>query len=265
MIKVSAVSYLNTKPLLYGIFQKGLDEMMDLRLNIPSKSAEQLQNGEIDLGLVPVAIIPQLSDPHIISNYCIGTEGEVKTVCLFSERPLEELTHIYLDYHSRTSAKLIQILAREHWKVPVQFIQARAGFEDQIRGKVGGLIIGDRTIGTNYKYEYDLGQAWRDYTGLPFVFAAWVSNKKLPDSFIKVFNDALEIGLNKIDQLVYLIQSPHPSFRIKDYYTKYISYHLTDEKKKALTLFLNKIQSYPHQNILTSPTQASRIVQPVFV
>ena len=83
-IKVTAVSYLNTKPFLYGIFNHGLEEELDLELNIPSVCAQKLRDGEVDLGLVPVAIIPQLIRPHIISDYCIGTVGAVKTVCLYS-------------------------------------------------------------------------------------------------------------------------------------------------------------------------------------
>jgi len=256
MIKVSAVSYLNTKPLLYGIFQKGLDDLFDLSLDIPSVCAQKLIDNEVDLGLIPVAAIPQLETPHIISDYCIGTLGEVNTVALYSERPLEELTHIYLDYHSRTSAALTQILLSEYWNMPKKYIHASEGYINDIKGTTGGLVIGDRTIGLDFPYKYDLGTAWKSHTGLPFVFAAWVSNKPLPADFIKIFNEALELGLNKIDQLVYLIPSPHPSFSIKDYYTKYIDYYLTSQKKKALSLFLDKIQK--HQG-------KSKIIQPVFV
>jgi chorismate dehydratase len=86
-IRVVAVSYLNTKPLLYGLLHSPLAEQIDLQLQIPSVCASKLQRGEADLGLVPVAIIPELSNPHILSDYCIGTHGTVRTVCLFSERP----------------------------------------------------------------------------------------------------------------------------------------------------------------------------------
>lgn len=256
MIKVSAVSYLNTKPLLYGIFQKGLDDFFDLSLDIPSICAQKLINDEVDLGLIPVAAIPHLKTPHIISDYCIGTTGEVNTVAIYSEQPIEQLTHIYLDYHSRTSAALTQILLSEYWKSPKKYIQASEGYISDIQGTTGGLVIGDRTIGLDFPYKYDLGLAWKAHTGLPFVFAAWVSNKPLPQDFIKIFNEALKMGLNKIHQLVYLVPSPHPDFSIKDYYTKYIDYYLTSKKKTALELFLNKIQQ--HQS-------KSEIVQPVFV
>lgn len=254
MLKISAVSYLNTKPLLYGLFQKGIDEMVDLSLDIPSVGAQKLLNGEVDLGLVPVAIIPKLETPHIISNYCIGTEGEVNTVAIFSERPLHELTHIYLDYHSRTSAALTQILMKEYWKLDVEFIQASEGYINEIGGTTGALVIGDRTIGLKTPYKYDLGTAWKEHTGLPFVFAAWVSNKPLPQEFVNVFNKALEYGLSKIHQLVYLVQSPHPSFSIHDYYTKYINYYIDPPKKEALTLYLEKVQQLTGQTKILQPS-----------
>ena len=79
-LKISAVSYLNTKPFLYGLFQSGMEDSIDLSLDIPSECARKLVAGEVDLGLIPVAVIPQLKTPHIISDYCIGTEGAVKTV-----------------------------------------------------------------------------------------------------------------------------------------------------------------------------------------
>ena len=98
-IKVGAVSYLNTKPLLYGITRdEKLGQQIDLVEEYPSKIAGMLVDGTIDVGLVPVAIIPKLAEWHIISNYCIGAEGEVASVCLFSEVPIDEIDKILLDY-----------------------------------------------------------------------------------------------------------------------------------------------------------------------
>ena len=102
-IKITAVSYLNTKPLLYGLLKSNLAQSVDLQLNIPSVCAQKLLNGEADLGLVPVAILPELQQPQIISDYCIGTVGAVKTVAIYSHVPIEKVESLYLDYHSRTS------------------------------------------------------------------------------------------------------------------------------------------------------------------
>ncbi len=243
--RITAVSYLNTKPLLYGLLQSPLADRIELALDIPSACAQKLQTGEADLGLVPVAVLPELQNPQIISDYCIGTVGEVKTVAIYADRPLDQLATIYLDFHSRTSAALARILAREYWNISADLLPAPPDFESRIGGAAGGLIIGDRTIGREdrHAYHYDLGQAWMDYTGLPFVFAAWVSNRPLPTAFVHAFNGALARGVASVPQLMYLLPSPDPRFDLEQYFTRYISYDLDHHKREALNLFLNKIQT----------------------
>lgn len=242
--KLTAVSYLNTKPLLYGIFKSKIAECIELQLDMPSVCAQKLKDGRADIGLVPVAIIPELDTPHIISDYCIGTVGAVKTVCLYGERPIEEWNVLYLDYQSRTSVELTKLLLRDYWKLRVELRSAEPGYESKIKGKAGGLIIGDRAIGLEqqYPFVYDLGETWFAHTGLPFVFAAWVSNKPLEADFIKAFNLALRRGIEEIPQLVYLIPSPQPNFDLQAYYTQNISYRLDKLKKKALELFLSELR-----------------------
>ena len=249
-IRVTAVSYLNTKPLLYGLFKSPVAAELDLKLDIPSVCAEKLRSGQADLGLVPVAILPELTQAYIVSDYCIGAEGEVKTVCIYAEKPLEELKTIYLDYHSRTSVELARILVREYWKVDAELLPAKPGFEKQIQGDTGALLIGDRTIGLDlkYPYVYDLGEAWLQHTGLPFVFAAWVSTKPLDPAFIQRFNAALKTGLDYIPELIYLLPT-QPDFDLNTYFTKYISYPLTKSKRAALRLFLEKINPEAQNHI----------------
>lgn len=239
-IKVSAVSYLNTKPLLYGLMEKGLDKMMDLSLDIPSMCAEKLLSGKVDLGLVPVAVIPKLKTPHIISDFCIGAVGAVKTVCLYSHRPLEKVQRVWLDYQSRTSAALARVLFKHHWKLNPEFAHAQPGYEQHGKQDEAVLVIGDRTIGLeqHYKYAYDLGAIWMDFTGLPFTFASWVSNRPLPASFIKKFNAGLSMGIDNMQTVIDTFQPSCPDFSLKAYYTDYISYRFDAPKRRALELFL---------------------------
>lgn len=242
-LKATAVSYLNTKPLLFGLVQSGMDEEMDLQLDIPAECARKLAAGEVDLGLVPVAVIPELPQAYIVSDYCIGTVGAVETVCIYSQRPIEELKAVYLDFHSRTSVELAQILLEEYWHLQPVYLPSTEGYIDKIEGNIGGLVIGDRTIGLEkrFPYVYDLGEMWMKHTGLPFVFAAWVSTKPLATDFITRFNYALQIGVEHIPQLMYLLPSPHPDFDLEKYFTKYISYTLDKEKRQALRLFLSRL------------------------
>ncbi len=250
-IKVTAVSYLNTKPLLYGLVQDGMDELLDLQLDIPSICADRLLSGEADLGLVPVAIIPKLPSAHIVSDFCIGSEGAVKTVAIYSDCPINDVTHLYLDYHSRTSVNLAKLLLKDYWKTTPELLEAEEGFINEIGGTKAAVVIGDRTIGLDEKhqYVYDLGQIWWDHTGLPFVFAAWVSTKPLPSEFLQKFNEALAKGISSIPKLVYLLPPPQESFDLQEYFSKYISYHLDEPKRLALDRFLKSISSLDKESV----------------
>lgn len=228
---------------MYGLMHEGMPEMLEMALDIPSVCADKLERGVVDLALVPVAILPKLKTPFIISDYCIGTIGAVKTVGIYSDVPIEEITELYLDFHSRTSVQLAQILMKEYWDVTPKLHQATEGFIDKINGTIAAVVIGDRTIGLEKKhsYFYDLGKYWMKHTGLPFVFAAWVSNKKLPEDFIEKLNKAFDYGIHSIPELMYILPSPSENFNLEEYYTKYISYELNEEKKKGLALFLAKL------------------------
>ena len=237
---------MNTIPLVYGIEQdKTLLSQIELSKDIPSECARKLIEKEVDLGLVPVAIIPKLKESHIISDYCIGASGKVKSVLLVSDVPFQEIKEIYLDYQSRTSVNLCKVLCREHWKISPQYLNSEAGFEKKIEGKTAGIIIGDRTfyLEKEFTYQYDLAEEWQKLTGLPFVFAAWVSNKKLPENFIELFNNALKKGLATTQEAVAQYNAQGISKReLNEYLTKYIDFELTSNKREALALYLSKIK-----------------------
>ena len=242
--RISAVSYLNTKPLLYGLLNSAIKDDIVITEDTPAQCAQKLLNNEVDIGLVPIAIIPQLKQPRIISPYCIGTDGIVKTVCLFSEVPLAEINTIYLDYQSRTSVLLVQLLMKEFWKQEVNFLPATAGFEDNIKGTIAAVIIGDRAIAALQKYEYvyDLSQAWKQHTGLPFVFAAWISNKEIHPDFLIQFDAAMQLGLESRMLLAQQFKEcDSPFFSIEEYWMKNIQYTITEEKKRAFELFIHKL------------------------
>ncbi|WP_343307559.1 menaquinone biosynthesis protein [Chitinophaga niabensis] len=241
-VKVAAVSYLNTKPLLYGFRDHKVLRSMELTMDYPAKIARQLIDGEVDLALVPVAIIPKLKEYHIIADFCIGAEGPVASVCLFSEVPLQEIKRIYLDYQSRTSVALLKVLVREHWKLNVEFVETSGDYQDLIKGTDAGLVIGDRALKQRLisPYIYDLGEAWVRFTSLPFVFAAWISNRPLPVEFIQQFNDANQIGLNNLPIVV--SENGSPDYDLTTYYTQNISYRLTPAKRQGMQKFLSYLQ-----------------------
>ena len=242
--RIGAVSYLNTRPLLLGIEQESFLKSIDLVKSYPANIAQDLLSGKIDIGLVPVAILPQLSDPHIVSNYVIGANGAVASVALFSEVPIDEIKSIYLDYQSRTSVQLLKILLSQFWKKEVEFISATEGYIAQISGTKAGVIIGDRTLEnlSKYPYVYDLSLAWKQHTGLPFVFAAWVANQPIPAAFMAAFDTANGYGLAHLDEVIALIPAQEQVYDLHKYYTENISYVYDEEMKQGLERFLEALK-----------------------
>jgi len=240
-IKVGAVSYLNTKPLIYGFEQGMMADEIDLVIDYPANVAKLLVENKIDIGLIPVAAIPLLREHYIISDYCIGCDGEVASVCLFSQVPINEIEIILLDYQSKTSVALLQLLLNEHWKIEPTLIESSADYEKDIKGTTAGLVIGDRAFKQRLisPYIYDLGLAWKEMTGLPFVFAAWVSNKEIDADFVEQFNRANKYGLERLEEVVEKNTSPH--FDLRSYYTKNIEFELSLIKLQSVKLFIEKI------------------------
>jgi chorismate dehydratase len=241
-IRVGIVNYLNTRPLIYGLLQPPVNELIELTGDYPARVAEQLINDEIDLGLVPVAVLQKMPEYHIVGNYCIGTEGEIASVALFSEVPLSEIRKVYLDYQSRTSVALLKYLMKESWGINPEIVQAEnENYRDEIKGTTAGLVIGDRAFEQRRQstFIYDLGSEWRAITGLPFVFAVWVSKKKLPEDFVRIFDNANAIGLDFIDEIV--AESNYSIYELKKYYKLHLSYHLDDQKRKGMARFLELI------------------------
>ena len=211
---------------------------MELIKDYPAHIAGFLLDGSIDLGLVPVAILPRLEEYHIVTDFCIGSDGPVASVCLFSDVPIEEVEEVLLDYQSRTSVALTKLLLKEYWKISPKLIDTKTDYRRRIKGKTAGLVIGDRSFEQRKisPFIYDLGEAWKKFTSLPFVFAAWVSNKKLDDQFIEDFNKANQDGVNNISKVI--AATDYPLFDLNKYYNNFINYNLDERKRKGLQKFL---------------------------
>jgi chorismate dehydratase len=241
-IRVGIVNYLNTKPLIYGLQKPPIREMIDLIGDYPARIAEMLLNDEIDVGLVPVAVLKKMPEYHIVGNYCIGTEGEIASVALFSEVPLKDIKKVYLDYQSRTSVELLKYLMKEYWGINPEIIQAmNEDYRSEIKGTTAGLVIGDRALGQRKisTFIYDLGSEWKKITGFPFVFAVWVSMKPLPEEFIRVFDAANAEGLQHINEIV--ANTPNDLYDLNKYYKLHLSYKLDEAKKMGMERFLQVI------------------------
>ena len=208
--------------------------------DIPSSCAQKVIDGKADVGLVPVAILPQLDQYEIVSNFCIGANGPVGSVLLLSDVSITRIENILLDYQSRTSVMLARILAKELWKINPSWTDTSRDFENDIKGATAGVVIGDRALilKKNYRYVYDLSEEWKKLTGLPFVFACWVSRVNLHRDFIAEFNRALSIGLQKIENISRHHESLNES-EVAHYLEECIDYKFDDEKKSAMELFFS--------------------------
>lgn len=235
-VKISAVSYTNTLPFLYGLQHSPVIDEISLSLDVPSTCAYKLIHGQADLGIVPVAALPDIPNAEIVSDYCLGATGAVNSVFIYSEKPIESIKSLRLDSQSRTSNALARILLRHYWKNERVVL---------VEGAADAYVeIGDRTFGKQHAhpYVYDLSWHWREFTGLPFTFAVWVANKPLKASFIQAFNDALAYGLNQRDTLIAELPA-RIDFDYRQYLMENIDYQYNDEKREAVATFLKWIES----------------------
>ncbi len=238
MITVSAISYLNTLPFVYGLENHSIRKDIELQFHTPAQSAKKLSEGKVDIGIVPVATIPFIKNNLILPLWCIGAEEKVASVMLCSGKPLSEIKSVILDSESATSAMLVRILASRYWNISPLFV-TEAIVEDSLDTSKSYLLIGDKALRQSHKFEfaYDLAQEWIEFTRLPFVFACWTANRELDRDFVRSFSDALEFGVMNIEKAV---ESDSRGFD-RNYAIRYlrenVSYSLTDNKKAGLTEF----------------------------
>ena len=239
-VRTVAVSYQNTLPLRAGIERLHESGVIDLVLDKPNRATRRFAGGEFVLGLLPVAA--QLAIPEALpfGRFGIVSDGFVGSVGIFSERPLDELSAVYLDYDSRSSVLLARILLHHHWRLTPKLIAAEPGYRERIGRDVGGVIIGDPAIEARerFPFYYDLGAAWKEMTNLPFVFAAWLSSVPLPEDFIARFDEAQATGVDQRLELAILHQFEVPGYNLVDYFLNQIHYRLDDAALAGRALYL---------------------------
>jgi chorismate dehydratase len=243
-IRISAVKYANTYPFIFGLIESGFDKKVILETDHPSDCAAKLINGKVDIGLIPVAILPQLKEYHIISDYCIGANGSVRTVLLLSNCHFDEIETIYLDYRSRSSIALSKVLAKNFWNREFRWMNTSKGFDFRNIGMNQAVVlIGDQCFEyeKSFKHKIDLASEWRDYSGLPFVFACWTANRILEKEFIAEFNQALNLGVSNIEKVAIKFGKTGAITGeiLQKYLTENIDFDFNEQKKKGLELFLD--------------------------
>jgi chorismate dehydratase len=242
------VSYLNTVPFIYGIHHAEGNLRADLLLAPPAQCAENIRQGKADIALIPIAEIPDIPGIELIGNHCISSYEKVRTVVLFSTSPLSEIHTIYLDPHSRTSVNLVRILAEERWQIEVEW-KPLIDFSD-VRPEpgVGYTLIGDKVFGYEalFPYQYDLAKAWTEWTGLAFVFAAWVARHGTAPEAIEALEEALAYGVAHIPEAVAEdrteISRGIDTATAIDYLSRNIDFELDFLKRESMRVFWEKLR-----------------------
>jgi chorismate dehydratase len=261
-IKMTAVNYLNTSPFKYGMTKfRHLLDWAEINYATPAECAQMLIDKKTNIALAPVAVLSRQSDLNIITNYCLSTNDVVKSVKLYSYKPIQEIETIILDYQSLSSVSLIKVLMRYYWKKEVCYIQGTQGFEKQLN-EDAMVVIGDRTFELNgtFPYEYDLAEEWFKYYGKPFVFAAWISNLRLNNDRINTLNQIFEYGINHLDEVVedaihsisFLRKTDINTKRsfILSYLKNNIQYQLTEDRKESIEHFLYLLKTMETEKVL---------------
>jgi len=232
------VGYKNTLPFLYGLESR--KDRFELLLNVPSSCLQYFDSGEADVALVPVGAILGREDIDVITNFCIGCEGKVHTVCLSTNDEIKNLNKVYLDAHSRTSQLLVKTLLHHYWKQSVEFEEVEVDTLDlrNLEDGAGVLMIGDKVFTHEKKFRnnHDLGQVWEEVTGLPFVFAVWIAKENQGGTIEDELNQVLKIGLDDIPKVVKHYQGEADKTLI-NYLENNIDFNFTPKKRNALKLF----------------------------
>jgi len=246
--RLVGVSFLNAQPILHGLLTGLADDRMHLELAEPAELSRQLFEDEADAALAPVAALATHGGLEIVPRIAIGCDGPVESVVLVSDVPLEEIDEVLLDASSRTSVVLARLILQhirggapepKYWARPATEIVKRVG------GKVAGLLIGDIALESRgrFKYELDLGQAWKEWTGLPFVFAVWVARPGvLSERDVLVLEGSLQAGLGARKQIAESWARGHggDASAYQRYLTDSIAYELNDRALEGLREFLKR-------------------------
>jgi chorismate dehydratase len=184
--RIGCVGYLNAKPLIEGLEGLATPEAPVVRLDVPSALVADLERGEVDIALCPVIDYYRSKQSLVIVPVgCIASDGPTQTVRLFSQTPIESIKRVHADTDSHTSVALLRVLLDEMYRLRPEVLKfdARGGNGDGSADSpetmllIGDKVVNDAPSAQAYPYQLDLGEAWKQLTGLPFVFAVWMAHR----------------------------------------------------------------------------------------
>jgi predicted solute-binding protein len=247
-LRIAAVSYLNTVPLVWGMLHGDQRGLFDLEFCLPSECADRLTEGRADIGIVPSAELERL-DLEIIPGAGIASRGAVRSILLVTKVPREKITTLAADTSSRTSVQLARVLlARNHRATP-KFIPFPPDLGAMLAAADAALIIGDPALRVGLDQPpyrvYDLGAEWTATTNLPMVFAVWGGRREcVTPALAQPFLDSCRFGLAHMDDIVRLESGPRglPEDLVREYFSRNVRLELGEEEYRGLDCFLRSIR-----------------------
>lgn len=254
-LRISAISFLNTAPLMWDFEHGEAGKDFSIEYTIPSACAAALAANDADIGIIPAFTYAQIPGLVILPNIAIASKDRVRSILLVSRKPIEDVKTVAADTSSRTSVALTQVLFTKFFGGSRELTPHPPQLEEMLRTHDAALLIGDAAlqVPTDTEYHlYDLAHIWRERTGLPFVFAVWAVrldalNRK-PDglSLAKVFQQSRDHGLEP-QNLDGIAKEWAPRLGlteadIRSYLTENIHYYLDRQNHAGLKLFLQYAQ-----------------------
>lgn len=262
-LKISAISYLNTAPLMWDFDHGELRRKFEVHYTLPAACAEELHAGTADIGIIPTIAYQTIPELQVIPQVAIAAKGAVRSIVLVSKAQLGKIKTVAVDSSSRTSVALLQILFRKGWlrgasaegapSLP-RFVSHQPELKKMLRVCDAALLIGDPALlveRTKYQV-WDLAEEWKHFAGKPFVFAFWAVRKAALDSYPEreelagQFQQSRDHGLAHVDELA-REWSPRAGIaeeQVKSYLTKNINYYLDAENLSGLNLFFELAREF---------------------
>ena len=259
--RVGSVSFLNAKPLIYGLDE---DAGVALSLEVPSKLLDGLRWGRYDVALLPVIDYQRMDGLRLLTAGGICCDGPTLTVRIFSPVPIHDIHTLACDTDSHTSVALARILLAERYGVRPEFVPLVTGREGQTAGGVAKLLIGDKVVAqeppkSDMPHQLDLGEAWKQLTGLPFVFAAWMARADVDLGDLPArLAEAKRLGLAHVDEIIARDAAARgwPVDVARSYLTQYLQFDVGPKQVEAMARFYDLAHRH---NLLDAPPRPLRV------
>lgn len=272
-LRISIVEYLNTAPLVWGFTEGPLSGKYDLSFALPSKCADALRVGDVDIAIIPAIEYQRIDGLVALPGIAVAAKGEVRSILVVSKKPIENIKTLALDTSSRSSAALVRLLASESWHVAPEFIDAEPDAPAMLARADAALVIGDPALRIAVKMDYlfgkkpkegaccqgdsselpvpgfpalfvyDVAFQWREMTGKPCVLAIWAGPKeKITAEIVADFQASKQFGLDHLSDIAEAasVKLDLPPQTLETYLSENINFSLDEENLAGLTLYFEK-------------------------